>query len=474
MNSNHQNNNLFSGILRIHGKDFTRLQKFLDFIFIFTLFNIVVVPGIPSKDIATSSILALLIFLFFFVESSEIYKSFRKNNIFYIFRKIIQSWFYFSTSFLILAYLTYTSSFFPRSRIIVWILSLLIVLINDHLILRMILRKYRSKGGNSRTIIFLGNYFGISKFEQEISANKWMGYKVVAWFSTNIKKDLVQKTNTPYMGGKKEMREWLLENHTDEIVFSDSPYNDQNEFNELIHFLGDFSIPIRYAPSWGAPSMGFQTEYIGEQVLINLWASRLSYLDKKLKRVFDIFFSILILFITLPILVSTMILIKLTSSGRIFYLQERNGLNGKKFKIYKFRTMTVNDKGDDEALKQTTRNDPRVTQLGRILRKWSIDELPQIFNVLSGDMSIVGPRPHAIIHNQIYRKKISGYMQRNGFKPGITGLAQIEGWRGETKEDELMKKRISADLRYMNNWNIFFDFKILFYTLFKIKSKKAY
>ena len=474
ISTNKTNDNPLKGLLKIHSKDFTRLQKILDFIFIFTSFNLIVIPKISSQEIANKAQLAILFLIFLFTEVSNIYKSLRKKNFTSVFLQVLKSWLIFITSLLFLSYLTYTSNFFPRSSIIIWTSLVLIILCFDHLFLRLLLRKYREKGGNTRTILFWGNIYGIHKFENEINKNKWMGYKVVGWCGPKSDLNNNLKVKTTYLGNREKMREWLAKEKVDEIIFSDFPSEDQDSLNNFIHFLGDHPIPIRYTPSWGNSSMGFQSEYIGEQILLNLWGSRLSYIDKKLKRIFDVIFSLIFIFVSSPILLVTYFSIKLTSSKKVFYSQERNGLNGKKFQIFKFRTMHVSDKGDSINLIQTTKDDPRVTRIGKFLRKWSIDELPQLFNVLAGDMSIVGPRPHAIIHNEIYRKKISGYMQRHGFKPGITGLAQIEGWRGETKEINLMEKRINADLRYMNNWNIFIDLKILFYTFFKIKSKKAY
>ena len=136
--------------------------------------------------------------------------------------------------------------------------------------------------------------------------------------------------------------------------------------------------------------------------------------------------------------------------------------------------MKVMESGKKLGLRQTTKNDIRLTRIGKILREWSLDELPQLFNVLVGDMSIVGPRPHAIIHNDIYRKEILGYMQRHAMKPGITGLAQVSGYRGETKTINQMKKRIEADLNYQSDWNLYLDLKILVKTILKLKSKQAY
>jgi putative colanic acid biosynthesis UDP-glucose lipid carrier transferase len=166
--------------------------------------------------------------------------------------------------------------------------------------------------------------------------------------------------------------------------------------------------------------------------------------------------------------------VRLSSPGPILFLQDRYGLDGRRFRIFKFRTMRVMEAGDQPGLRQASRDDPRVTPVGRLLRRWSLDELPQLFNVLRGDMSLVGPRPHAVQHNELYRKQIPGYMQRHAFRPGITGLAQVEGWRGETATLEAMACRVEADLRYQNNWSLKLDVKILLKTLLRLRSTNAY
>ena len=166
-------------------------------------------------------------------------------------------------------------------------------------------------------------------------------------------------------------------------------------------------------------------------------------------------------------------LIKLTSPGPVFFRQRRYGLDGREIRVWKFRTMTVCEDGPQAV--QAKRNDPRVTRLGAILRRTSLDELPQLFNVLAGSMSLVGPRPHAHALNEEFRSQIDGYMLRHKVKPGITGLAQVNGWRGETDSPEKMQKRIEFDHRYIREWSLWMDVKILLKTVFVVLSgKNAY
>ncbi|EGS2093411.1 exopolysaccharide biosynthesis polyprenyl glycosylphosphotransferase, partial [Escherichia coli] len=174
-----------------------------------------------------------------------------------------------------------------------------------------------------------------------------------------------------------------------------------------------------------------------------------------------------------PILILIALSVKLTSKGPVIFRQIRYGMDGKPIKVYKFRSMNVME--NDENVKQATKNDTRVTKVGAFLRKTSLDELPQFFNVITGQMSIVGPRPHAVAHNELYRDLIEGYMLRHKVKPGITGWAQINGWRGETDTLDKMKMRVEYDLAYIREWSIWLDIKIIFLTVFKgFVNKSAY
>jgi len=186
--------------------------------------------------------------------------------------------------------------------------------------------------------------------------------------------------------------------------------------------------------------------------------------NRLIKRTEDLAFATLALVVFLPIMIITAIAVKLSSPGPVLFKQVRHGLSGKEINVYKFRSMTTQDNGD--VVKQVTKSDSRITKVGQLIRKTSLDELPQLLNVLKGDMSMVGPRPHARAHNEEYRKQIPSYMLRHLAKPGITGYAQVLGYRGETDTLEKMQKRVDADLYYVSNWTIWFDIKILIQTVF--------
>jgi len=199
--------------------------------------------------------------------------------------------------------------------------------------------------------------------------------------------------------------------------------------------------------------------------VVNLRSSPLHGISSTFKLIEDIVLSILAIAITALPMVIIAILIKLESKGPVIFKQKRYGIDGNEIVVWKFRTMNVMENSD--VVVQAKKGDPRVTKIGHFLRKSSLDELPQFFNVLQGRMSIVGPRPHAVAHNEKYRKIIDTYMWRCKVKPGITGWAQINGWRGETSNTEQMRKRVEFDLEYLQRWSLWFDIKIIYKTAMK-------
>lgn len=192
-------------------------------------------------------------------------------------------------------------------------------------------------------------------------------------------------------------------------------------------------------------------------------------MQKRIKRIFDVIFALLALVLLLPLWVVLAVWIGVTSPGGIFFRQQRTGLDGKEFSLLKFRSMRVNEDADET---QADANDPRVTGVGRFLRKSSLDELPQLINVLRGDMSIIGPRPHMLKHTEYYSKLIPGYMRRHDMRPGLTGYAQIKGFRGPTPHLEDMENRVKADLEYIDKFSLWLDLKIFFLTIWKMLTLK--
>lgn len=466
---------LFNGLLHLHAKDISRLQRIFDPIVLTGLF-VLLQPrliwstpfaSIPSWFLVTLTTLIVL-------PRSGIYSSYRHRSLLKLFRKISSVWFILLGILLLATYFNKSTASFSRIATTTWAISGWLWLNASHVLLRKIFRFYRGQGFNSRSVVYWGIPRAAESFAQQIINNPWIGFKVISWFSPlPVSKKFHIEAFPPCGGGKKEFKEWLKMNKVDRVVFSHIS-TDEQSINQMISLFGDISTSVVYAPNWYHPTMRFMLDSIGDQPCIDLWGGHQSLLDVQLKRTIDLLFTTIGVVFIAPILIGIALAVKFSSPGPIFYKQDRYGLDGKPFKCYKFRTMYTHEESNVEVMKQATADDPRVTDIGAFLRRWSLDELPQVFNVLVGEMSLVGPRPHSVQHNELYRKIIPGYMQRHAFKPGITGLAQISGWRGETKQLSDMENRIYADLAYQRDWSLMLDLKILIKTFLRLRTGNAY
>lgn len=257
-----------------------------------------------------------------------------------------------------------------------------------------------------------------------------------------------------------------------EEIFLAMSWSNPHLIDNMVAKLRGAPIPVRLIPDRNIRGILRKPMVeVGPAVTFELQRAPLSFAERAVKRLFDIVFSSLALLFFLPLYPFVALLIKLDSSGPIFFRQTRNGFNDKEFRIFKFRSLSVLEDGGN--IKQVTRNDKRVTRLGRWLRRTSIDELPQFLNVLKGDMSLVGPRPHAAQHNSDYEKLIANYAHRHHAKPGITGWAQVNGLRGETRTVDQMERRVELDLWYIDNWSLWLDIRILLRTFLVILERDS-
>jgi putative colanic acid biosynthesis UDP-glucose lipid carrier transferase len=317
------------------------------------------------------------------------------------------------------------------------------------------LRKYRLLfGGNFRRVVIVGNGTGVDQLEVFFKENPDYGYLLVNIF--NIKKGLDTSIEDCYS--------FVLNNDIDEIYCSlDSLSNTQ--VNNVIDFADNNLVILKFLPDNNEFfARKLKLDYYGYIPILSLRNIPLDIATNKImKRGFDILFSILVIVGLLSWMVPLMgILIRSESKGPVFFRQKRNGLNYREFNCIKFRSMNLNEIAD---LEQVSKNDPRITTIGKIIRKTSIDELPQFFNVLLGDMSVVGPRPHMVSHTEMYAQKIDKFMVRHFIKPGITGLAQTNGYRGEVESDKDIIYRVKYDIFYVENWSLLLDVKIVIATL---------
>jgi Undecaprenyl-phosphate glucose phosphotransferase len=321
--------------------------------------------------------------------------------------------------------------------------------------LRRYLRKIGKRGRNLKECFLVGNGQQIQDYAKKIQAHPEFGLSIVKWIKSEDELSSLTISDIEAI-------------HPDTIVFGVENKN-YHLINDLMVDLNNVLIEIVVLPDLSHSLVGYQVMDIMEgtpAILVN--EPNMKSRSVIIKRVFDLLLcSLGVLFIS-PILFFLAVLVKLTSKGPVLYSQVRMGLDGKEFKMYKFRSMTV---GNSNKETWTVKDDPRVTPIGKILRRTSIDELPQLFNVILGDMSLVGPRPERPMYVNQFRHSIPTYMLRHKMKAGITGWAQINGWRGDTS----IEKRIECDLYYIKNWSIWMDLWIIFMTFWKgFVNKNAY
>jgi len=330
-------------------------------------------------------------------------------------------------------------------------------------ILRQIIKKYRTNGRNTRSVVFVGNINIASGLYQSLIQNVSLGYRVLGYFADEPKTNVTQEG---YLGKPEKIIDYLMENGNNiDMLFCMLPSSDNELINRIIQECDQGIIRYMHIPdSFNYQKHAMSFELIEGIPVFSLHNEPLSLLGNRImKRVFDIVFSTLFLITIFPwVFLIFGTLIKLSSPGPIFFKQKRNGLSGQPFWCLKFRSMKVNDKSNTL---QATKDDPRKTKIGEFMRKTSIDEFPQFINVFLGQMSVVGPRPHMLKHTEQYSELIGNYMVRHFAKPGITGYAQVTGFRGETQELWQMEERVKKDIWYIEHWNMALDIYIIIKTI---------
>ena len=342
---------------------------------------------------------------------------------------------------------------------------------------RSVINYFRAVGRNSRTVVFLGNDPANLIVYNELMADPATGYRVLGYYSDSEIEGAPE--SLPKIGSRDDFRKWMetypnVEKAVEELYCSLS-HSEADEMRHIMEFCDKNVIRFFYVPRiFSNIQLSLRPEKFGDTVIFTNHHEPLQFLGNRvMKRLFDIAFSALVLLALLPLFPIMALIIKMQSKGPVFFKQMRTGLNGDSFMCYKFRSMHVNADADRV---QATKHDPRKFPFGEFMRKTNLDELPQFFNVLKGDMSVVGPRPHMIFHTEKYSALIDKYMVRHFSKPGITGYAQVTGFRGETEELWQMEGRIRKDIWYIENWSMWLDIKIIFMTALSIvrPDKAAY
>ena len=363
-----------------------------------------------------------------------------------------------SIHFLILSSIIFIGNFnFSRDHLLYTYIFLTLLIFLWRIGLVQFFKTYRKLGYNYRNVIILGYNDFSKELQSFFKRYPQYGYRFLGFFDNT-------KSNGEIKGTLDDVYSFVQKNEIDEIYYSLSEVN-YDYINSLIDFADNNFVRVKVLSDFKLlPYKNFKIEFYDNLPVLDIRSIPLDDLmNRILKRSFDFLFSVVVIILILSWLIPLIsILIKLDSKGPVFFKQKRSGKENKDFWCYKFRTMHINQLADQ---KQASKNDSRITRVGRFLRKSNIDELPQFFNVLIGDMSIVGPRPHMLKHTEEYSQIIHKYMMRHFVKPGITGLAQIKGYRGETKDPTLMKNRIKIDRFYIENWSFLLDMRIILITI---------
>ena len=388
-------------------------------------------------------------------------------------RSILGSWAVIATLLIAFGYASGYIHLFDREAIILWLCLAPSIQLVVHLALHSFAPSLAQIQGEPKRAVIAGVNEHAMALAREIKHNPYKTTNLVGFFDDRVNERVGTLTDFPLLGKLGDLPQYVHQ-HRIEAIYISLPMATQPRILELLDALCNTTVSIYFVPDMFITDlMQGRIDSVGEIPVVAVCETPFTGANGMVKRASDIVLAALILLLISPLLLAIAGAIALSSPGPVIFKQRRYGLNGEQILVWKFRTMTVCE--DGEMVQQAQKDDSRITPVGAFLRKTSLDELPQFFNVLQGSMSIVGPRPHAVAHNELYRTMIKGYMVRHKVKPGITGWAQVNGWRGETDSLEKMKKRIDYDLAYLRNWSLRLDMYIIAKTIaLVLKDRHAY
>jgi len=461
-----------AGIIRAHQNTFSTVFRLIDLAFIAGLMLVVcyAMDVIYDNIYMFQTITAIALFLLF-SESLELYRSWRTDALTTQLSVTFVCWGMVCGALAFIMYFTpiFDTDVASKQIPLIWLITCTIALPSWRLIGRLVLNQFRAKGSNTRSALVIGVTKSGIALARSIQSNPHLGLDFVGFCDDRneerLEKDHQSLDDNTFIGDVNHAIDMANKSSIDNIYIA-MPMSAEKRIQEILNLCGNTTATVHIIPDFFTFNLIYsRLSKVGDVQTLSVYDTPINGLTSWTKRIEDLILSTSILtIIALPMLVIA-IIIKLTSRGPVLFKQDRYGLSGEKIKVWKFRSMTSTDNGN--VVVQAQKNDARITPFGAFLRKTSLDELPQFFNVLSGNMSVVGPRPHAVAHNEKYREEIGCYMLRHKVKPGITGWAQINGWRGETETLDKMEKRVEFDLDYLRRWSVFFDLKIVFLTIFK-------
>ncbi|MFO0449125.1 MAG: undecaprenyl-phosphate glucose phosphotransferase [Pseudomonadota bacterium] len=386
---------------------------------------------------------------------------------------IVVRWLAVVATLLALAYLTKYSTYFARRVVLTWAFVTPWIIIAATVVVDELIRRILNHPANARAAVFAGWTAASRALADRILSARNPGLRIAGFFDDRDPVRLGPQAPTPHLGNLEDLVEFVKRRRID-VIFVALPVPHVRRVVAMVYRLRDTTASIYYIPDlYVFDLLHARSGEVHGVPVIAMCESPMRGERAVVKRLTDVALTTVVLSMVLPVMLLIALAIRLTSRGPIVFRQRRYGLDGEEIVVYKFRTMTVTENGPQVV--QARPNDPRVTPVGRVLRRYSLDELPLLINVLPGRMSLVGPRPHAVAHNEEYRRLIAGYMRRHKVLPGITGLAQVNGCRGATERVEDMQARVDYDLDYLRRWTPMLDLQILWKTVAAVlRQQNAY
>jgi putative colanic acid biosysnthesis UDP-glucose lipid carrier transferase len=463
------------GIIRPHSNKLTILARLLDIIVIgLTLWSILDLAAVEWDNKLTWWLLISVVGFGVFASFNELYRGSRAMSTFTEVKLIAVSWLCVLLVMMSVDKVYLLIDPIYKQYFWLWGLSVPIEIISWHVIVRSVANLIRRMGKNKHRVAILGGTM-LAVELGKIFLEETMGIDFLGFFDDRKqnREDGYQFDFTKLVGDSNQLVKLAKEGVIDAIYIT-LPLRAELRIDSIVGKLSDSTVSVHYVLDlFVFDLLSSSLDNIKGIPIVSIHDTPFYGVDGAMKRIFDIIFSSAVLAIIAIPLVVIAISIRLTSPGPVLFKQRRYGFRGEEIIVWKFRSMTVCE--DDGNVVQAKKNDPRVTKLGSFLRRMSLDELPQFINVLQGRMSVVGPRPHAVAHNEFYRGQVKGYMLRHKVKPGITGLAQVNGYRGETDTLTKMEGRIQYDLNYIRSWSLWLDIKIVLLTIINgFTGAKAY
>lgn len=417
------------------------------------------IPPNYSMLMVAGALLLLVIF-----SGLGVYRSWRGENLAHMFGRVLLGWASVVLALLAMLFLLKESEAYSRIWLSTWALLTGGFLLVERVAVYGVLRRLRLRGWNHKRVVLIGQSDVALELLNRVRSADWTGFDVVALFDDQVA-SADAFVDIDLHRDLSGLEDYLREHAVSEVWIT-LPLSDEARVRDVLYRLRHSTVNIRYVPGMFAFRLiNHGVSEVAGMPMLDLSTTPMMGVNRLVKALEDRIGAALILILISPLLLGIALVVKLSSPGPVLFKQKRHGWDGREIKVYKFRSMVVHAE-DDGHVTQARKDDPRITRVGAFLRRTSLDELPQFFNVLQGRMSIVGPRPHAIAHNEQYKELIADYMQRHKVKPGITGWAQVNGYRGETDTLEKMQKRVEYDLYYIENWSLWLDLKIIFMTLF--------